>query len=71
MASRSSRLGPSGFKKQKYNLVFDVDEEPISDMVNEELSLTLMMSWVQKLKDKLLLKNRAMKNQKVKVKQAV
>jgi hypothetical protein len=29
------------------------------------------MSWVQKLKDKLLLKNRAMKNQKVKVKQAV
>jgi predicted CopG family antitoxin len=35
MASCSSKPGPSGFKKRKYNPLCDMDEESISDMLNE------------------------------------
>jgi hypothetical protein len=37
MVSLSRKPGPSGFKKLKHNPLCDVDEEAISDMVNEEL----------------------------------
>jgi hypothetical protein len=39
MTSCFSRPGPSGYRKQKYNPLCDVDEEAISVMVNEELDI--------------------------------
>jgi hypothetical protein len=39
MVLRSSKYGPSDFKKWKYNPLCDADEESISDMVNEELDI--------------------------------
>jgi hypothetical protein len=39
MVSCSSKPGPSGFKKRKYNPLCDEDEEGISVMVNEELNI--------------------------------
>jgi hypothetical protein len=39
MASQSSKTGPSGFENRKYNPLCGVDEEAISDMVNEELDI--------------------------------
>jgi hypothetical protein len=39
MALRSSKPGPSGFKKRKYNPLFDADKETISDMLREELDI--------------------------------
>jgi hypothetical protein len=34
MASRSSKPGPSGFKKRKYNPLCDLDEKSISAVLN-------------------------------------
>jgi hypothetical protein len=39
MALRSSKPGPSGFKKWKHNPLCDADEEYVSDMLNEELDI--------------------------------
>jgi hypothetical protein len=39
MASCSSKPGPSGFEIRKYIPLCDVDEESISDMLNEELNI--------------------------------
>jgi hypothetical protein len=42
MALRSAKSGPSGLKKKRiysYNHLCDVDEESISDTLNEELDI--------------------------------
>jgi hypothetical protein len=39
MALRSSKPGPSGFKKQKHNPLCDANEESLSDMLSEELDI--------------------------------
>jgi hypothetical protein len=67
MTLHLTKSGPSWFKRRIYshNPLCDVDEESISDILNEELDMTLMIRWIWKLKKKLWAKNQATKCRKV------
>jgi hypothetical protein len=63
MFPRSVEPRPPGLKKLRYNPLCDVDEKSGSDMLSE----VLIMWIIWRLKDKLQVKNQALKCQKVRV----